>query len=81
MYEKGLRILLILSVLYVLSLQNSESQRLISVTQQGMDYYHNYDRLVLSVHIALGFLGWIFLIVCHLLKVRTCMYITLNVNY
>ncbi|XP_045112209.1 GPI ethanolamine phosphate transferase 1-like isoform X1 [Portunus trituberculatus] len=47
---------------------NSESQRLISVTQQGMDYYHNYDRLVLSVHIALGFLGWIFLIVCHLLK-------------
>lgn len=47
---------------------NSESLRLIAMTQQGMDYYHNYDRLVLSIHIALGFLGWIFLIVCHLLR-------------
>lgn len=50
-------------------LQNTESLRLIAMTQQGMDYYHNYDRLVLSLHIALGFLGWIFLIVCHLLRV------------
>ncbi|XP_042215038.1 GPI ethanolamine phosphate transferase 1-like isoform X2 [Homarus americanus] len=47
---------------------NSESLRLISLTQHGMDYYHHYDRLTLSVHIALGFLGWIFLITCHLLR-------------
>ncbi|XP_047495718.1 GPI ethanolamine phosphate transferase 1-like [Penaeus chinensis] len=47
---------------------NMESLFLISLTQQGMDYYHNYDRLSLSIHIALGFMGWIFLMICHLLR-------------
>ncbi|XP_069182447.1 GPI ethanolamine phosphate transferase 1 isoform X1 [Procambarus clarkii] len=47
---------------------NTESLHLISMTQHGMDYYHHYDRLALSIHIALGFLGWIFLMICHLLR-------------
>lgn len=54
---------------FLFSLQNMESLFLISLTQQGMDYYHNYDRLSLSIHIALGFMGWIFLMICHLLRV------------
>ncbi|KAK4311784.1 hypothetical protein Pmani_016741 [Petrolisthes manimaculis] len=47
---------------------NRGSAGVIAVSQQGLDYYHHYDRLLLSFHIALGFVGWILLMLCHLLR-------------
>ncbi|XP_076060251.1 phosphatidylinositol glycan anchor biosynthesis class N [Oratosquilla oratoria] len=44
------------------------SHELIVLCMRGLDYYHHYDRFALSTAITLGFIGWIVLIICHILK-------------
>ncbi|CAL4147798.1 unnamed protein product, partial [Meganyctiphanes norvegica] len=44
------------------------SHYLMSLSERGLDYYHNYDRPALTATITLGFLGWIVLVICHLLQ-------------
>lgn len=35
------------------------SRKLIELSLKGLNYYHNYDRVLLSCVVTLGFLGWI----------------------
>lgn len=44
------------------------SHYLMALSERGMNYYHNYDRPALSITITLGFLGWIVLMISHLLQ-------------
>ncbi|EDV29759.1 uncharacterized protein TRIADDRAFT_18467 [Trichoplax adhaerens] len=49
----------------------SLGKTLATLAIEGLNYYHNYDRLFLSIMIASGFVGWILYIVLFLIKKHT----------
>ncbi|RDD47130.1 GPI ethanolamine phosphate transferase 1 [Trichoplax sp. H2] len=49
----------------------SSGKTLATLAIEGLNYYHNYDRLFLSIMIASGFVGWILYIVLFLIKKHT----------
>nr|XP_060630689.1 GPI ethanolamine phosphate transferase 1 [Anolis sagrei ordinatus] len=55
-------------------------KNLISLSLEGLSYYHTYDRLFLGVSVAMGFIGWTFYVILVIIKAHTSLTRNVTIN-